>query len=264
MQFDRINGLVLHYVHISPPSGAPTIVFSNSLGTDLRIWDEVMVDLAADYGVVLYDKRGHGLSDIGKVPYSMADHVGDLAGLLDHLGVKNAIVCGLSVGGMIAQGLYSERPDLVRALVLCDTAHKIGTQESWNDRIDAVTQRGVASISGAVLERWFVQSFRTDTNPAYAGARNMLVRTPLEGYVGTCMALRDTDYTANAKKIAVPTLCVVGAEDGSTPPAMVRQFANLIPGARYEVVDAAAHLPCIEQPEALAGLIRDFLAGLDG
>lgn len=260
MEFARINGVVLHHSYLSPPPGAPTIVFANSLGTDFRIWDEVVGELAADFGIVLYDKRGHGLSEIGTTPYSMSDHVGDLAGLLDHLGVRRAVICGLSVGGLIAQGLHAARPDLVGALILNDTAHKIGTDELWNARIAAVAGDGIASIAEAILERWFTPGFRQPGNPAFAGCRNMLVRTPAEGYAGTCAALRDADFTDVARAIAVPTLCVVGDQDGSTPPALVKQLADLVPGARYEIVADAAHLPCIEQPRRHAELIRAFVS----
>ncbi|MCB1463679.1 MAG: 3-oxoadipate enol-lactonase [Nitratireductor sp.] len=272
MEFARIGDVALHHAHITAPldntGEAPTIVFANSLGSDCRIWDEVIADLAVDYGVVLYDKRGHGLSDIGPIgekpaSHAMADHVGDLAGLLDHLEVSNAIICGLSVGGMIAQGLYASRPDLVRALVLCDTAHRIGSLEAWNARIEAVTRDGIASIAGSILERWFTPAFRDEANPEFAGARNMLVRTPVEGYVGTCAALRDTDYTDLAGRIDVPVMCVVGAEDGSTPPELVRSLADLVPGARFEVIEDAAHLPCIERPDVFADLIRDFISDLE-
>lgn len=259
MRFANINGVVLHHEYRPALSGAPTIVFANSLGTDFRIWNDVVGDLSRDFGIVLYDKRGHGLSDIGASPYAMDDHVGDLAGLLDHLGVANAVICGLSVGGVIAQGLGASRPDLVRALVLCDTAHKIGTQQLWNDRIAAVKSGGIASLAGPILERWFTPGFRSDDNPAFAGCRNMLVRTTVEGYAGTCVALRDTDYTGVASTISVPTLCVVGDQDGSTPPALVRELADLVPGARYEVIADSAHLPCIEQPERLIEVMRSFI-----
>lgn len=262
MQFIDISGVTLHYQLIGGPADKPVIVFANSLGTDFRIWRDVIVRLAGDFPIVTYDKRGHGLSDVGKTPYSMDDHVGDLEGLLDHLKVKNAIVCGLSVGGLIAQGLYVRRPDLVRGLILCDTAHKIGTTESWNARIATVEKDGIASIADGVLKLWFTPEFHARRGADLAGYRNMLARQPVEGYAGTCAALRDADYTEAAKAIAVPTLCVVGDQDGSTPPALVRSMADLIPGSRFKIIDGAGHIPCVEQPEALVELIRRFIARL--
>lgn len=260
MQFARLNGVTLHFQIFGAPEGRPVIVFANSLGTDFRIWRDVIVKLAGDFAFVTYDKRGHGLSDTGQTPYAMDDHVGDLAALLDFLAVKDAIVCGLSVGGLIAQGLYAKRPDLVKALILCDTAHKIGTQESWNARIEAVETAGIASIAEAVMKVWFTEAFRAPSNASLSGYRNMLARSDMDGYTATCAAIRDCDYTDAARRISVPALCVVGDQDGSTPPALVSELASLIPGARYEVIADAGHIPCVEQPDALAALMRDFIA----
>ncbi|NRP72501.1 3-oxoadipate enol-lactonase 2 [Ensifer psoraleae] len=258
MQFARINDLTIHYQVIGATGEKPVLVFINSLGTDFRIWRDVVVRLAGEFAIVLYDKRGHGLSDVGQVPYSIEDHATDLAALLDLLAVRQAIVCGLSVGGLIAQSLYQRRPDLVRALVLSDTAHKIGTADIWDARIAAIEAHGIEAIADSVLERWFTPAFRRPENVALIGYRNMLVRQPVAGYVGTCAAIRDADYTEAAKKIAVPVLCVVGEEDGSTPPDLVLSTAQLIPGARYEVIRDAGHIPCVEQPEILTALLRPF------
>lgn len=262
MQFIDIGGVTLHYQLIGGPADKPVIVFANSLGTDFRIWRDVIVRLAGDYPIVTYDKRGHGLSDVGQTPYSMDDHIDDLAGLLDHLNVKKAIVCGLSVGGLIAQGLYKRRPELVEGLILCDTAHKIGTEDSWNSRIAAVEQNGIGSIADGVLKLWFTPDFHDKHKADLVGYRNMLSRQPLEGYTGTCAALRDADYTQAAKAIAVPTLVVVGDHDGSTPPALVRSLADLIPGSRFKIIDGAGHIPCVEQPAVLTDLMRRFIARL--
>ncbi|MGL3606853.1 3-oxoadipate enol-lactonase [Rhizobium sp. G187] len=260
MQFVDINGLALHYQIIGGPAHRPVLVFVNSLGTDFRIWRDVLVRLAGDYPLLAYDKRGHGLSDVGSAPYTIDDHVDDLVGLLEHLKIENAVICGLSVGGLIAQGLYARRPDLVRALVLCDTAHKIGTADAWNARIAAVEEAGIESIADAVMERWFTPGFRQADNPALPGYRNMMSRQPANGYTGTCAAIRDADFTEAAARIAVPTLCVVGDQDGATPPDLVLSLARLIPSARYEVIRDAGHIPCVEQPEALTAVIEAFLA----
>ncbi len=259
MQFARINDVTIHYQIIGGPADKPVLVFANSLGTDFRIWRDVIVRLAGDFAIVLYDKRGHGLSDLGQMPYSIEDHATDLAGLLDFLSVKNAIICGLSVGGLIAQSLYQRRPDLVRALILCDTAHKIGTAESWNARIAQVEAEGIESIVDSIMERWFTPAFRRPENTAYGGYCNMLIRQPVAGYGATCAALRDADLTEAAARIAVPTICIVGDQDGSTPPDVVLSTAKLIPNARYEVIKDAGHIPCVEQPEALSEVIRAFI-----
>ena len=258
MAFVRANGVVLHH-RVRGKAGAPTIVFSNSLGTDFRIWDAVCERLEDSYRLMLYDKRGHGLSESTPAPYAMSDHVDDLAALLDHLSIARAAVVGLSVGGMIAQGLAALHPGKVAALVLCDTAHKIGTTEMWNTRIAAVTGKGIASLADAIMERWFTPAYRSPDNPDFVGYTAMLTRTDVDGYAGTCAALRDADLTESTRALKVPTLLMVGDQDGSTPPDLVRSTADLIKGSLFRIVADAGHLPNIEQPDAVASLIRGFL-----
>ncbi len=259
MQFTSIGGVTLHYEHRDHGPGKPLIVFANSLGTDFRIWREVADDLAADFSTLCYDMRGHGLSGLGAPPYAIADHVADLSGLLDHIGARETIICGLSVGGLVAQGLYAVRPETVRALILCDTAHKIGTAETWNARIETVRRSGIDSIADGVMKLWFTRSFHAEKPALLAGCRTMLVRQPVEGYTGTCAAVRDADHTKLVGRIAAPTLCLVGDQDGSTPPPLVRSMADLIPGAEFAVIENAGHIPCVEQPKQLVAKIREFL-----
>lgn len=261
MQFARLNGVTLHHQVIGASPDKPTIIFVNSLGTDFRIWRDVIVRLVGEYGLITYDKRGHGLSETGET-CTMDDHVGDLAAVIDHYGATNVIVCGLSVGGMIALGLAKARPDLVRALILCDTAHKIGTPDMWAARIAAVEEDGLASISDTILERWFTKEFRSPDNPDFTGYRNMLERSPEDGYMATCAAIGMTDYTEIASTLPVPAICVVGKEDGSTPPEVVGEMAKLIPDARYQEIPGAAHLPCIEKPVETSEIIRAFIGQL--
>lgn len=252
-KFARVNGVALHYAD-EGPRHARAIVFANSLGCDFRIWDDVASHLAG-YRLIRYDKRGHGLSEAPPAPYKMDDHVADIAALLDHLGIANAVFVGLSVGGMIAQGLAAERSDLVARLVLCGTAAKIGTRETWNERIAAVSTNGIASIAPGILEKWFTPQFRRPDNADIVGYTAMLTRTPLEGYIGTSAAIRDADFTVSTGRLKLPTLVLVGDQDGSTPPAMVRATAELIAGSRFEIVAGAGHILCIERPQETARLI---------
>jgi 3-oxoadipate enol-lactonase len=257
MPFGRFNDLILHFED-EGPAGAPAFVFVNSLGTDLRIWDKTAAQLSAGWRILRYDLRGHGLSDAPSAPYALDDHTGDLAALMDARGIKAALVVGLSVGGMIALALASKRPDLARALVLSDTAHKIGTREMWDARISAVRQSGMTAIAESILPRWFAAEFPASRPADFAGYRNMLIRTPVEGYIGTCATLRDADLTAVASKLALPVLCLVGAEDEATPPELVRSLAALLPGASFDLIPHAGHLPCVEQPDIMAKQISAF------
>lgn len=258
MAFARVNGVVLHH-EIRGAADRPTLVFSNSLGTDFRIWNRVVEALEDNYRIVLYDKRGHGLSEATPQPYRLSDHVNDLAALLDHLGIGASVIVGLSVGGMIAQGLATLRPDLVRALVLCDTGHKIGDQAMWNQRIETVNEKGIAALADGIMKRWFTPAYRSPGNPDFVGYVAMLTRTPVDGYAGTCAAVRDADLTESTRALKLPTLCLCGDQDGATPPALVRELASLIEGARCEIIENAGHLPCIEQPLATAKLIGGFV-----
>ncbi|NTF33762.1 3-oxoadipate enol-lactonase [Rhizobium skierniewicense] len=262
MQFLLSGTLALHYSAVALDAAKPVIVFINSLGTDFRIWDDVMAELGDGYAFVLHDKRGHGLSDVGATPYSIDDHVNDLEALLDHLDVKHAIIWGLSVGGLIAQRLYARRPDLVRALVLSNTAHKIGTAEMWNDRIGHIEREGIAPLVDGVMERWFTPAFRSPENVMYLGARTMLAQQNKAGYAATCAAIRDADYTEQATKIFVPTLCVAGDGDKSTPPDLVHTLSSLIQGCRTAIIEDCGHIPCLEQPGAYAAVVDHFLKSL--
>ncbi|MEX2408212.1 MAG: alpha/beta fold hydrolase, partial [Rhodovibrionaceae bacterium] len=159
----------------------------------------------------------------------------------------------------IAQALAAAQPRRIEGLVLCDTAPRIGEAAMWKHRIDGVRETGLAAMSEAVLERWFTQKFREERPDELALWRAMLVRTPAESYTALCAALRDADLSASTARIAKPTLCLVGDEDGSTPPALVRAMAETIAGARFEIISGAGHLPCVEAPEQLASLIVDFM-----
>jgi 3-oxoadipate enol-lactonase len=257
VQFAEVNGVTIHHQVIGA-AGMPLIVFVNSLGTDFRIWRDVVVRLAGDFSVLLYDKRGHGLSETGATPYSIATLAADLAALMDRLGHSRALICGLSVGGLIAQQLWATRPDLVAGLILCDTAHKIGTDETWNPRIAAIEADGIEAVADGVMTRWFSPAFLATAEAA--GYRNMLTRQPVDGYVATCVAIRDADFTAIAPSIDVPAIVIVGEHDGSTPPKLCADFAKLIPGARFELIKGAGHIPPVEKPEVLAEIIRAFAA----
>lgn len=259
MSFARVNGVLLNY-RLTGPTDGPVLGFVNSLGTDARIWDEVIPALAPDYRILSYDKRGHGLSDAPAAPYALEDHVGDLEALLARLKIGRLALIGVSVGGLIAQRFAIKHQEQVAGLVLCDTAAKIGTDEFWNMRIVAVRAGGIASISDAILERWFSPAYRQSQPEQLAGWRNMLERSPPEGYMGSCYALREADLREQVGGIKLKTLVVCGDADSSTPPSLVQETAARLPNARFELIKDAGHLPNIEQPQALIALLRNYLS----
>ncbi len=258
MQIATINGIKVHYSVEGAEDGFP-VVFSNSLGTDFRVWDALLPHMPKGLRFIRYDKRGHGLSEVPDAPYFMGDLVQDAAALMDFLGVKDALFVGLSIGGMIAQGLAAERPDLVRAMVLSDTAAKIGNEQIWAERVNTVRKGGIAALTEPTLQRWFSKGFHADKQDELTGWRNMLSRTPAEGYIGCSQAIAETDLYDSTARLTLPTLAIVGSEDGSTPPDMVRETADLIEGCQFHVIREAGHLPCVEQPAEMAALIAAFM-----
>jgi len=248
MTFARINGTLLHF-RLSGPEGAPALVFVNSLGTDARIWDMVIATLSGQYRCLSYDKRGHGLSDAPAGDYSLDDHLDDLAGLLDHAGIDRAAVIGVSIGGLIAQGFALRAPNRVAGLVLCCTAPRMGDAAMWSARIQTARNQGLLPLADPVMERWFSPGFRAQQAIELSGWRNVFLRTDPQGYANTCATLRDTDLT--------PAIASIAA-DLAAPVELVRNCLA-ISGARLHILPGVGHIPSIEQPAALAGLVRDFL-----
>ncbi len=247
----------LHWREDRDPDGAP-VVFSNSLGTDLRLWDPVL-DFMPKEGLryIRYDTRGHGLSSCPEGPYNMGGLVTDTERLMEHAGVKDAVFVGLSMGGLIAQGLAVKRLDLIRGIVLSNTGAKIGNTEMWNDRINLVTTGGIEAAADATMERWFSKAFR-ETGELHMW-RNMLTRQPADGYNANMAAIARTDMITPTSGLRLPALGIAGSEDGATPPDMVRELMGLIPGSGFELMRKAGHLPCVEQPELYAKHLMRFM-----
>lgn len=254
-----LGDLCLHYRIDGDPDGAP-VVFANSLGTDLRLWDKVVALMPPGLKIIRYDMRGHGLSDAPQAPYAMGALVRDLERLLDHLAVRDAVLVGLSIGGMVAQGLAVKRLDQIRALVLSNTGAKIGTSAMWESRIATVQAQGVEGLADAILQRWFPPAFRDSLEGR--GWRHMLVRTPVAGYTGCSAAIAGSDFYATTATLRLPALAIAGSEDGSTPPDLVREMIDLIPGSRFALIRGSGHLPCVDQPEAYAAVLAEFLASV--
>lgn len=254
MAFGKLNHVGLYW-RVLGPKAAPAVMFANSLGTDCRLWDEVATALSARYRVVLYDQRGHGLSEDAPGPYTVDMLADDALALADHLGLARFAFVGLSVGGLVAQRLALLAPQRLSALVVCDSAAKIGSQESWDARIQAVAANGLPGICAAVMERWFTPGYRHAHPVELAGWARMLNATSSSGYIATCHALRMADLTREIPGITTPTLVVCGDGDQSTPPELVKATAALIPGATFEPIRDCGHIPPAEQPQALLALL---------
>lgn len=244
-------------MHYTDHGSGPAVVFANSLGTDLRLWQPAIGRMMPGLRLVCFDKRGHGLSDLPKGATSIADYADDAIALIEDLGLERPVFVGLSIGGMIAQSIAIRRPDLLAGVVLSNSAARIGSPQMWQARCHTVLAHGIASIADAVLERWFAPDFRATAECAIW--RNMLIRTPADGYAAACTAIAAADFTADLGTIRLPVMAIAGASDGATPPDLVADTARRISGARFHTIAGAGHLPCIEAPAAFAALLNDFL-----
>ena len=258
MQFyttsSRIN---LHYRWIDSGQ-SNTFVFINALGTDFRIWDEVVELLKPSGNILCFDKQGHGLSSLSDGDKKLTDYMNDLVGLVQHLKISKFHLVGLSVGGMIAQLIAYHHPALIDKLILCNTRHKIGDADGWNARIKQVEESGVASVSESILQRWFTEKFRTNNPGKVEGIRTMLNRCPTQGYTQTCKAIRDADLTETTKQINKPTLVIACSEDLSTPAKDVGDLQELISGSQFKIISDSGHLLCVDNVNVLVDLIKNF------
>jgi len=259
MSFISCNDHVIHYRYINNNSDQ-TFLFINSLGTDFRIWDEVARDLKDFGNILLYDKRGHGLSDLAKANDGLKDYAKDAGLLLETLSIQNCIVIGISVGGMIAPIVAHYYPGLIKKLIICGAANKIGNAQSWNERISQVRSNGMKAISATLMKRWFSSSFHEKYPERISGYKNMVERCDVDGYVQTCEAIRDEDITGISGSLKVPTLCIAGSEDQSVSPADVRALSQSIKDSKFEIIDGSCHMTCIDNKEIFTKLIVDFVS----
>ena len=250
------NG-TFHY-ELAGPQGAPVLLFSNSLGTDLSMWDRQADALSGDFRVLRYDSRGQGQSVVSPIPYSIDGLADDVLVLLQELDIHKVDFCGLSMGGMIGMSLATCAPDRLGKLILCNTAPKIGTQQTWDTRINTVRDGGMAAVVEGVLERWFSADFRKTSAASIQGTREMLLRSPVEGYVGGCTAVRDMDARESITGIRVPTLIISGTHDPVTTPGDGTFMSERIAGSVFKELPAA-HLSNIEAAEAFTMEVARFL-----
>lgn len=242
---------------ICGPEGGPGLVLLHALGTDLSIWDPLIGLLPPALRILRIDMRGHGASDVPPAPYPMGALVRDAERAMLHFGLADAVVLGVSLGGLVAQGLAIKRLDLVRAMVLSNSAARIGSASLWQARIAEVRAEGLARYASGAMARMFGRGWQEA--PAMPGVRAMLERTDPEGWIGCASAIAGADFYTPTAALTLPTLVIAGAHDGTTPPDLVRETADLIRGSRFALMRGAGHLPMVENPPAFASLINDFL-----
>ena len=244
-------------VQVEGSDSAPVLILSNSLGTDLHMWDDQAAEFAKHFRLIRYDRRGHGKSGTSKGPYSFERFGRDILAIADALKVKTFSWCGLSMGGMDGQWLGANAPDRVEKLVLANTNYYYADKGPWADRIKFVREKGLEPLVDANMERWFTKGFRERSPQAIARMKEIFLGSNLEGYIACVEAIRDMDFRASNPRIAAPTLVIVGKQDPATPPAQGEAIAAQIKGAKVAALDAA-HISNIEQPKAFTEAVLNF------
>jgi 3-oxoadipate enol-lactonase/4-carboxymuconolactone decarboxylase len=242
----------------APTADAAPVLFLHSIGTDLHVFDPQAAALARTRRVIRMDLRGHGLTGTVAGAASMSDLARDAVAVLDALGIRQAHVVGLSIGGRIAQQLAAEAPERVASLVLMDTAAEFPPPEGWQQRIDIVAAQGMKGLVDTVMPRWVVDQSLASSH----GLRRMLLSTDPDGYAAAAAALRDARASHVAGRIGCPTTVIVGDRDIATPPAAAEALRDMIPGATLVVVPEGAHIPTFEREQPITEAVMAHLAAL--
>ena len=258
MEMVRINDTPFA-VRVDGPEGAPVLLLSNSLSSDLSMWDEQVADWSRRFRVLRYDQRGHGDTPAPPGPYTIAQLGGDAVGVLNHFGVARAHFCGLSLGGMVGMWLLTHAPERIDRAVLSNTSAHMGPPDLWNGRIALAKDGGMEATVEPTVKRWFPADFHAAAPAAIDRMRTMIRRTSVAGYIGCCEAIRDMDQRAAIAAIRAPVLVIIGAIDPATTPEAGRAIHAAIPGAALAVLDAA-HISNVQQPAAFTKTAAEFLA----
>ena len=251
------DGCLLN-VSVEGRDGGPTLMLSNSLGTNLNMWEPQMKALGHVFRVIRYDRRGHGKSTVAPGPYSMERFGRDVLAILDDLNIEKVHWCGLSMGGMVGQWLGANAPERMGKIILSNTACYYADPTNWLNRIKAVKEGGIAAVADAVIAGWLTADFREREPQIAANMKAMLLATPVEGYLACCEALSTLDQRALLPKIKSPTLVIAGRHDMATPIAAGELIRSNSPGASLTILDAA-HISNVEQSHAFTDTVVGFL-----
>jgi 3-oxoadipate enol-lactonase len=253
----KIGNTELNYV-LDDFKKEQTVVFSNSLGTDLSMWDKQVKLLGQEFNILRYDTRGHGESENTGGEYSIETLGNDVLDLLDYLKIDQVIFCGLSIGGLTGQWLGIHAPERLEKLILCNTAVKIGNKEGWNSRIETVQGNGLESILLGTQERWFTADYVVLNKEEVDVVLSKFVQTPLAGYIACCAAVRDADFTTEVSEISTPTLIISGTEDLVTTVKDGDFLMEKITNSFLAVLETA-HISNIEKADDFTELLIEFI-----
>jgi 3-oxoadipate enol-lactonase len=255
----KANGININY-QVDGPEGAPWIVLSNSLATNLAMWDQQAADLKAEYRVLRYDQRGHGGTDAPAGRYTFEQLIADALALMDGLGIKKAHFGGLSMGGATALGFAQKHPDRLDRIIVCDTPCQSTptSSQQWEERIVVAQKQGIEALVEPTIARWFPPAVIEAKAPHVDKVRQMIRTTPVNGFIGCAAALANHDYASAVATVTRPVLFMAGEKDSVTPTAM-RKLAAALPGSRYVELPGAGHISNMDQPEGFTWAIADFL-----
>ncbi len=254
-----VNQTQLYY-ELEGPDQAPVVMLSNSLASNLHMWDEQVPSLVeAGFRVLRYDSRGHGQSAVPNGPYSMDMLALDAVGLLDALGLDKVFFCGLSKGGMVGQKLGVDHPERISALVLCSTSAHMGPPQTWDERIRAVQENGMQAVVDATINRWFTSAGQQRLPERVETVRRMVFHTPVQGFCASCEAIRDMDQREAIASITLPTLVMVGEHDQGTTVSHAEFIHRQIASSKLRIIPDATHMINMEQKNKFTGFLLDFL-----
>jgi len=245
---------------LSGTPNSPVLIFSNSLGTTLNMWDDLVNALLPYFQVLQYDTRGHGNSTVTPEPYTISLLGKDVIDLMDKLNIAEAHFCGLSMGGLIGQWLAIHHPKRIKKLVLSNTAAKIGEAETWNQRIETIKTNGVQSIADATMQRWFTDEFIKNNKQKIEQQKVLFLNNNAVGYANACAAVRDADFRESVKKITSETLVITGDGDVVTTVEHANYLVNEIAKSELKILKAR-HLSSVELPQEFANTLIDFIVG---
>jgi len=258
----NVNGVEIN-CEISGNAEKPWVTFSNSLATNLHMWDEQAAALADDFHILRYDKRGHGDSEAIDGPYNFDDLIADVVGLWDHLGIEKTHFVGLSIGGMTAQGIMLKHAERLISVVVANSMGKVAPEfvGAWQDRIDLSKEKGMDPLIQPTMERWFTQEFREQNTADTQVIANMIASTSVAGYAGCAAAIQKLDYLDSLDQISnIPVLFIAGAQDAGTPPAGMEAMHANMRGSEYVLLDPAAHISNIERSVDFSRTLNEFIS----
>ena len=256
----KANGITFH-CQIDGQTNAPWLMFSNSLATSLSMWDDQAAYFGRAFRVLRYDQRGHGQSEAPEGRYAMDTLLTDALALMDFFGIERTHFCGLSLGGATAMGLAQRHPERLDRVIVCDSpcASTPASAQQWEERIAIARTQGITALVDSTIARWFPPETVAANPPHLAKIRQMILTTPVNGFIGCASALADHDFRSAASTVTRPLLFLAGEKDGTTPAAM-RQMQATLPGSKFTELPGAGHISNLDQPDMFNRSIDDFLA----